>query len=180
MNPLQFSVYKGMGGKWGAVQLSFQPPHFYKGKEKDFKGTSALDENGRLKRDDGWKEREGAVFVNITSPKGKNVYDWDDKIVMALSVNDMAEVLHFLETGRDAKGGDSLSLLHDPGAKTESQGAVKKFLRLNAKDLTQGAMLTVVQQTGSDKKEHVVPLSCVELVTVKTLLRQAITKAMAW
>lgn len=180
MNPLQYSVYKGMGGKWGAVQLSFQPPHFYKDKEKDFRGTTALDSEGKLKREEGWKEREGAVFVNITSAKGKNVYDWDAKIVIALSVTDMAEILHFLETGRDSKGENSLSLLHDPGAKTQSQGAVKKFLRLNSQDLSKGAMLTVVKQSGGEKTEHTVPLTCVELLAINVLLRQAMTKAMAW
>jgi len=180
MNPLQYAVYKGMGGKWGAVQLGFQPPHFYKDKEKDFKGTAALGTDGRLKRDDGWKEREGAVFVNITSAKGKNIYDWENKVVMALSVTDMSQIIYFLEAGKDSKGNDSLSLVHDPGAKTQSQGAVKKFLRFNSQDLARGAMLTVVQQSGNEKKEHTVPLDGAELLTITTLLRQAITKAMAW
>jgi len=38
MRPLQYAIYKGMAGKWGAIQLNLQPPHFYSGKNKDYTG----------------------------------------------------------------------------------------------------------------------------------------------
>ncbi len=79
MNPMQFSIYKGTGGSHGALQLNFQRPHFYFGKLKSFdgmfEGKSVYEEtDGKRKLKEGWKEREGCIFLDIAPTKDKNVY----------------------------------------------------------------------------------------------------------
>lgn len=171
-NSLQYAVYKGTGGKFGAVQFNFQPPHYYHGKQKDFSGREALDETGRKK--EGWKEREGAIFLEITSTKEgqKNVYDWENKVIMALSVNDMGKVLLGLN-----KLGDT-EIMHDPNAKTQSAGQVKKWL--NIKTSEQGALFRVSMSAGGEQRSHTVPLSPDEVVILRALLQRAVARALNW
>jgi hypothetical protein len=169
LNPQQYAVYKGMGGKFGALQFNLQRPHYYKDKQKDFTGDLAL-ENGKAK--DGWKLREGCVFLEIASAKDKNVYDWDTKIIFALSVSDIGKLLLGLN-----KKGDT-ELMHDPGAKTDAQGAVKKFLNVKVSD--QGALFSVTQAAGGDKRTHTVPMSPDEVVVLRQLLQSAISSALSW
>jgi hypothetical protein len=174
--PLQYAVYKGMSGKFGAVQLNFQPAHFYREKEKDFDGHRALDDNGRLLEAQGWRQREGAIFVEAAPATGQNKYTWEDKITLALSVTDMGKIVHFFSTGKD------LSIMHDPGAKTEKQGAVKKYLNLSSPKglLEGGAMLQLSQTAGEERLSHTVPLSPDECIVMRQLLLTAISTALLW
>lgn len=175
--PLQYAVYKGMSGKFGAVQFNFQPPHFYRDREKDFTGDRALDQDGKLLEAQGWRQREGAIFVEAAPTTGANKYDWDQKITFALSVTDMGKIVHFLTTGKD------LSVMHDPGAKTEKQGTVKKYLNLQSPKglLEGGAMLQLSQQTtGEDRVSHTIPLSPDECMVIRQLLLTAISGALNW
>lgn len=174
--PLQYAVYKGMSGKFGAVQFNFQPAHYYREKEKDFDGSRALDQNGRLLEDQGWRQREGAIFVEAAPTTGQNKYDWDRKITFALSVTDMGKIVHFLASGKD------VSIMHDPGAKTEKQGSVKKYLNLTSPKgiLDGGAMLQLSQQSGEEKLSHTVPLSPDECIVIRQLLLTAVSAALQW
>lgn len=182
MNPMQYAIYKGTGGKFGAVQFNLQRPHFYQGKTKDFTGHQALDEQG--KRKEGWKDREGCIFLEITSAKAgqKNVYDWDNKIILALSITDIGKILYFLVTGKDpGKGGDRLSIMHDPGAKSQSAGAVKKFLSMFSPNGTSaGCLITAKQVTGSEERKHTVPLTGDEVIVLRSLLQAAIPSTLNW
>lgn len=172
--PLQYAVYKGMGGRFGAAQLNFQKPHYYRDREKDFEGRVALDSTGRLQ--EGWKLREGAVFLEATSPSGKNSYDWDQKVNIALSITDMSKLVLGLTTGR------KVEILHDPGMRTQAQGAVIKRLGLESPKGIQegGAILTASQTIGQDTVRHTVPLSPDECLAMRTLLMAAIPRALAW
>jgi len=173
MNPLQYAVYKGTGGKWGAVQFNFQPPHFYQEKQKDFTGINALDEAGKMK--EGWKIREGAVFLEITSTKDKNVYDWENKITIALSVNDLGKVLFALKTGEETK------IMHDPGAKSDRAGQVQKFLNVSSPNGTaQGCMVRASMTSNGQTKSHQVPLTGDELLVLGCLVQSAISRALGW
>lgn len=177
---LQFSVYKGMGGRNGAMQLNFQPPHYYqeeggRTKAKDFTGNQAVDPStGRVR--EGWKTRDGAVFLEITSAIGKNVYDWENKVTIALSPADMGKILLGLTTGKDTR------LMHDPGAKTARAGAVTKSLSISSPKgiLEGGAFFRVQQKTGDSSVEHSVPLSPDECLVVRALLSKAVTRALNW
>lgn len=173
MNPLQYAVYKGVKGKFGAVQFNFQPPHFYREKVKDFSGANALDDNGKMK--EGWKTRDGAVFLEITSTKEANVYDWENKITIALSVNDLGKILVALRTGEEMK------LMHDPGAKSESAGSVQKHLKFSSPNGTaSGCIINASMVAGDVTKSHMVPLSGDELVVLGTLIQAAIPRALGW
>lgn len=177
MQPLQYAIYKGTGGKHGAVQFNLQSPHYYQGKTKDFTGEDALElgEAGRKRLKDGWKIREGCVFMEITSAKGKNEYDWNSKIIFALSVNDIGQVLHTLVTGEECR------LMHDPGAKTEAQGAVKKYMTISSPQGTsKGVMIHAAQQSGGEKRSHTVPVSGAEVLVLRTLFQEATAKMLAW
>jgi len=178
MFPLQYAVYKGTGGKFGALQFNLQRPHYTDGKDRDFTGSTALeDSGGRRKLKEGWKERPGCVFMEITSTKEgqKNVYDWDQKVIMALSVNDMGKILLTLATGVECK------IMHDPGAKSESQGAIKKWLSVSSPQGTaKGVMFTVSMQAAGDERRHTVPLTGDEVMVLRSLLQRAIATAQNW
>lgn len=169
MKPLQFAIYKGTGGKHGALQMTIQRPHYYAGKQKDFTGEHALD-NGKLRN--GWKIREGCIFLEITSTKDKNVYDWDNKIILALSVSDMGKLLAGLNKLGETK------IMHDPGAKTASAGETKKFLTVKLSD--QGALFYCKQSMNGEEKAHTVPLSPDEVITLRVLLNHAIVASLNW
>jgi hypothetical protein len=178
MFPLQYAVYKGTGGKFGALQFNLQRPHYVNGKQRDFTGAIALEEvDGRRKLEEGWKERPGCVFLEITSTKDgqKNVYDWDQKVIMALSVNDMGKILLTLATGQECK------IMHDPNAKGENQGAIKKWLTVTSpKGTIQGVMFSVSMNAAGDERRHTVPLTGDEVMVLRTLLQQAINRSVNW
>lgn len=179
--PLQFAIYKGVSGKFGAVQFNFQPPHYYGlsngafAGHKDFRGNRALDVDGRVK--DGWRQREGAIFVEAATTIGKNTYDWEGKTTFACSITDMGKIVLFLSVP-----GVNLDIMHDPGAKTDREGQVRKHLKAFSKDgpLKGGCMLTVSESSGSNNKEHKIPLSADECITLRQLLLRAMPRALDW
>jgi hypothetical protein len=178
MRPIQHAIYKGMSGKFGAIQFNLQPPHYYNGKQKSFNnldsdGHSIFEDAGGLK--EGWKEREGVIFMDIASTKDKNVYDWDNKITMALSLIDIGKVLFTLATGKES------SIMHDPGAKSESQGAVKKYLSVSSPNGTsEGVFFRCSQQAAGQTKKHEVPISGDEVMVLRQLLQSAVSRSLGW
>lgn len=173
---LQYAVYKGMSGKFGAAQFNFQPAHFYKDKQKDFTGDRALDQDGRILEDQGWRQREGAVFLEVAPPLGQNKYDWEKKVTIALSVTDMGKIVHHLTTGTECK------ITHDPGAKSERQGEIKKYLNLTSPSgiMDKGCLLSVSQTAGDDKVSYTVPLSPDECLVIRQLMLTAVSRALQW
>ena len=124
-----------------------------------------------------WKAREGAVFVDITSARGKNEYDWDNKITFALSVNDLGKLIYGLRTNNE----DYLSLIHDPGAKSASAGKVRKHINFTSPNgPAEGYILSVTMVVGKDKRTHTVPLKPDEVLIIGTLFQTAVSKALAW
>lgn len=172
MTPQQFAVYKGTGGKFGALQFDLQLPHYYKDKQKDYTGEQALD---GFKTKEGWNRREGAVFLQATTAVDKNVYDWEKKIIFALSVQDMAKVVLSLSTGEECK------LMHDPGAKSDTAGAIKKYLNISSPNGTvNGCMVTLSQTSGGETRRHTVPMDGSEVIALRQLLLTAIPRALGW
>lgn len=176
LNSLQYAVYKGMSGKHGALQFNFQRPHYYNNKQKDFTGEEAFEKiNGKRVMKAGWKEREGCVFLEAASTKGPNVYDWDNKVIIALSVDDMGKILETLVTGSECK------ILHDPGAKSETAGLVKKYLTVSSpKGVKEGCIFHLAMNAGNESKNHTVPVSGAEVLVLRSLLQSAIAKSLNW
>ena len=185
MTPLRLAFYKGISGKFGAVQFNPQMPHYYVKSApalKNFEGRfipgNWLDSNPDLTTED-LASREGAIFLEITSAKDKNVYDWNKKIVFALSITDIGKWIEVLEGSKtEAK------LMHDPGAKSERQGKVKKYLEVSSpggiKD--KGCLVTASEvMSGSNTPvRHIVPLSSDECVTLRCAMKAFIAKALGW
>lgn len=201
MNPNQYALYKGTGAKYGAIQLNFQQPHFFAGKVKDFQGrvdTKNEDEKaaftiieGKVRLKDGWKTRDGCIFLEATSAVGPNKYDWKQSVRMALSPNDIGKVLYFLQTGQssnkkernkqDGTPSKGMSLMHDPNARTDRQGEIRKYLKFYAPNgPADGLILTVEQVTGDDKRSHQIPVSGDEVMVLRSLLSAAIPSALNW
>lgn len=177
IRPLQYAIYKGIKGKFGAAQLNFQPPHFFCERQKDFTGELALytdQADGRTKLREGWNMREGAVFIEVTSAVGPNQYNWEQKVTMALSIDDMGKILTAIALNK------KLELQHDPGAGKETARLKLKTLTLDFPDPEQGCMLYCSQTAGGERVNHVIPVSRNEIVVIRTLLTAAISKALAW
>lgn len=182
--PQQFEVYKGITGKYGAVKFSMQRAHFQ------------VDSNSKLKNFDGrfikdsWKQKspsltesnlvpkEGTIFMDITSAKGKNVYDWDRKIVFAFNLFDVSKVVQWLE----GNGQEPLKLMHDPGAGSASKGKVQKYITFDSpKGFAMGCQIKASQRVaGGENIYHVVPISPHEMVALRELFKAFIPACLAW
>lgn len=180
--PLQIAFYKGMGGKNGALQFSLQKPHYFctqKGCRAKVYNQPLPPEKCPIPGCPGGKlkSREGAVFMDITSTKGPNDYDWDNKIVMALTAEDLSTILLVLENQEK-----EVKIVHDPGAKTASQGKVQKFLNISSpKGINIGCIFSATMKSaGKDDTKHMVPLSGSEVKRLAVAIRAAISLSYAW
>lgn len=153
--PIQYAIYKGVKGKWGAVQFDFRP--------------AILAENPR-------ENKEGVIFMSITSTKAPDVYDWENKIVFALSLNDVSTLLLALRT--DGKA----SIMHDPHANSDKAREVSKTLNLSSpKGLEAGCFLNMTEKRGSEEvAKHSVPLSPTECMALGTLFQAALPRMLGW
>ena len=183
---LQLAFYKGVGGKFGALQFNPQRPHYYceDCKAKIFEPTRLPVTgcpNGNCKhngnKDKRMKTREGCVFVEVANTKAPNVYDWDKKTTIALSINDMAEFLMVLEGQKK-----EASITHDPGAKGPTAGQVNKRMSLaSPKGITEGGVLVNISfKKGKDERKYMVPLNPAETKRLAVCMRTAISSALNW
>lgn len=186
--PSKFVVYK----KNSAVQFQLQPFHLTNGKLRDFEGrldegsdpgfAFTKDEEGRVRLKDGWSEREGAIFMDMAPAKGERVYDWDQKIVFALSVTDASKLLYAIEAGVEVV--DKSSIFHDPGAGTDRKGQVSKSLSMTSPKgylaPGGGCLLNLKQKAGEKTLSHSVGLLPSEVVALRELLRSSIPQMLGW
>jgi len=147
--PLTYKIYKGMGGKQGCFQFSLLPA--YSGKRKD----------------------EGAVFIEAAPTIGKNQYDWDNKVIFALSVNDIGSMLAGFTLGK-------MELYHDPDAKTNQQGSRPKKLSLESGQQAGTFFLRLSEKSNENTKNIAISLQPQEVYILVTLLKSAIPKVMGW
>jgi hypothetical protein len=183
MWPLQLPIYKGVTGKFGAVKFNAQAPHFYVKKNNRLKNF-----DGRFIKDD-WKKqdpgltesdlvaREGAVFMEITSTKDKNVYDWDRKIVFAFNLWDVGKALQVLEGQKQ-----EVKLMHDPHAGSADKGKIQKYVTISSpKGLTEGILINASQRTsGGENVNHMVPLSGHEVIILRECFKSFVPFALSW
>lgn len=192
MQPQQLNYYKGAGGKAGALQLNFQPPHYYVKKLdpsdpkkyrklKNYIGKfvpPAWKQDYPELTSDDLESREGAIFMEITSATGRNIYDWENKIRMALSITDMGKILAVLEGM--APG---CKIYHDPGAKSSSAGKIGKSLEVTSPQGIKTGVIFTCSQTNKDDsttRKHMVPLSGDEVAVLRACIRQAIPASLGW
>lgn len=184
VSPLQLAVYKGMGGRNGAVQFGVQEPHWYVRRGD----TLLRNYDGRWIKDEWLKDfpdltakdltsREGAVFLTIASATGKNEYNWKEKITVALSITDLSKLLLVLE-GKAPE----VKLMHDPGAKSDAQGQVHKYCTFRSPEgIKTGVLIEVAESMkGGDTVRHMVPLNQDETLLLAVCFRAVIPKCLGW
>ena len=183
---LQLAFYKGVGGKFGALQFNPQKPHYYceDCKAKIFEATHLPVTgcpNGNCKHNGDkskrMKTREGCVFVEVANTASPNVYDWKNKTTIALSINDMAEFLLVLEGQKK-----EASITHDPGAKSATQGQINKRMSVaSPKGIVEGGVLVNVSfKHSNDERKYMIPLNPAETKRLAVCMRQAISTALNW
>jgi hypothetical protein len=162
MLPLQFQIYKGKGGRFGAAQFSL----------KDAKLPVDLKDKGE----------EGVMFLNITSATGPDNYDWANKIVLALSIEELGGILHVMSAPVQADGKtNEYKITHDPGAGSDTKGQTVKGLYISApKGPLTGIMLTATENKDGVTKKHTVPVTSNELMVLKALFEAAIPRMLGW
>jgi len=170
--PIQYNIYKGVKGKFGAIQFALQPAHHICSacKKRDFsgKGIAPCDCT-----DNQMQQKEGCIFIHASSATGPNQYDWDNKVIFALSIADISKILKSMKKSED------LSIYHDPGQQTSKQGEKTKTFQLKYYE-GKGAVASLLEKQGENKKAHAIPLSHEELGILFVLLQSAIPKILGW
>ena len=146
---LTYRIYKGMGGKQGCFQFSLTPA--YKGNRKD----------------------EGAVFIEAAPTIGKNEYDWKNKVIFALSANDIGAVLTGFRQGK-------FDIYHDPDAQTGKQNTRGKRLSLESGEIPGTFYLRLTQKTGENTKKINISLQPHEARILLNLLERALPRVLGW
>lgn len=147
--PLTYKIYKGMGGKQGCFQFSLSKA--YTGKRKD----------------------EGAVFIEAAPTIGPNKYDWDNKIIFALSATDIGVVLTGFRQGK-------FDIYHDPDAQTDRRGTRGKKLALQSGEQAGTFFLSLSEKAGENNKRVNISIQPHEARILLTLLEDALPKVLGW
>ncbi len=175
--PITYKIFKGIKGSWGALNLSLNDAHAFCSnkacKVKNYQDSIQLCDCSNAKM----TVREGNLFIELASATGPNVYDWENKVIMALSVEDLGKLIIGLRTG------ESVSLFHDPAMNTEFAGKKKKILSFSSpKGVKEGGMLRLSEnnELADGPKEHTVPLSSSECLILGTLMQAAISRCLGW
>jgi hypothetical protein len=146
--PITYKIYKGMGGNQGCFQFSLSLA--YSGK-----------------RD------EGAVFIEAAPTVGKNKYDWDNKIIFALSANDIGVILTGFRQGK-------FDIYHDPDAQTNRRNTRGKRLSLESGQQAGTFFLRLTEKAGEDTKKVNISLQAHEARILLNLLERALPKVLGW
>jgi hypothetical protein len=147
---LQLAFYKGMGGKWGAIQFNLARPK--------------LDEN-----------KEGAVFISATSTVAKNEYDWNQKINFKMGLTDLSKLLIGLKTGSSV----DLLHDTNAGTETAGT-LTKTLNFSSPKGIEEGGMISVSQKKEGVVLRHTIPLNGEEVLSLGILIQTAIPVILNW
>jgi hypothetical protein len=163
--PLQYAVYKGKTGKFGAMRLNLKKAY--------------LDE----RRDD------GCIFIEMAPPLPANStalgsYDWENgKIAMALSIADIPKIALYLRNpGNRAfeKTENKCMLIHDRYAGTDKAGTEKSTLTISKPTDQDSFWWSISQKRDGTTKGASLPVSQDEALAIGTLMQAAIPLILAW
>jgi hypothetical protein len=147
--PLTYKIYKGMGGKQGCFQFSLSKA--YTGRRKD----------------------EGAVFIEAAPTTGPNQYDWDNKIIFALSATDIGAILTGFNQGK-------FDIYHDPDAQTAQKNTRGKRLSLESGQQVGTFFLRLTEKAGEENKKVNISLQPHEARIIMNLLTEALPQVLGW
>lgn len=162
--PIQFGIYKGVRGKFGALRLSLKKAY--------------TDE----------KRNTGCIFLDIAPTAAPNKYDWENsKMTLALSVTDISKIILFLRApnhrvfDNDSSSDErALKIFHDKGAGTAERGQHTTTLKFSKPSEKTNIFVSAYQKSSGQTKNAMVPVSPDEVISVGTLLQAAIPLILAW
>jgi hypothetical protein len=160
--PMQYKIYKGVTGKFGALRLNLKPAP---------------------EDDSNHEEKPGCVFIEMAPATGPNQYDWENgKIVMALSITDIPKIIAYLTAPKHEmfeKDG-KLKLFHDKGAGTSNKGQETKVLEINKEDGRTNFFVSMYANEKGVEKKATCTVAPDEALAIRTLLTAAIPRILAW
>ena len=159
--PIQYRIYKGISGKNGALRLNLKRPYANQNPKKS----------------------EGVIFLEAAAAIGRNEYDWDNKIIIALSIVDIPKIILYLRSPNHSvfdRSDGKLKLIHDKGAGTAKKGQEVKTLEIAKSERTSNFMFNVYESSNGTNKSASIPVSPDEVIAIGTLLQAAIPVIMAW
>jgi hypothetical protein len=160
--PLQYTLFKGVTGKFGALRLNLKKAYTDDRREKD----------------------DGCVFLEMAPAVGANQYDWDgSKIIIALSIVDIPKIILYLRApGHNAfqKSDGKLKIYHDKGAGTSTRGQDTTNLTIDKPANRDSFFFSIFQNRNGTSKTAQVPVSADEAIAIGTLLQTSIPLIQAW
>lgn len=166
--PLQYKLYKGVRGKFGAMRLNLK------------KAWSKTDPSIR--------KAEGCVFLEMAPATGPNIYDWQQqKMVIALSITDIPKIIMYLRmpthqmfTDRKDPTRKNLKIYHDRGAGTQNEGVNTKTLKIDRPEGANNFFFSMYEKDKDVYTTATVTVSPDESIAIVLLLQSAVSKILAW
>ena len=150
----EYAIYKGKGGRNGAVQFKLVP--FQRGRT----------------RKDGKEADAGFILVEAAATTAPDVYDWNNKITFAMDVGDIGQFLVGL-------GGGHCDIYHQ-----YNNAVKKLAIELGNPDQknnpTWMLSMTTRPDGSSDWFTIRLPVSCNEAAVLKELMRAAVPVVRGW
>jgi len=160
--PLQYAIFKGVTGKFGALRLNLKKAYMDSRREKD----------------------DGCVFLEMVPTIGPNNYDWENsKIIMALSITDIPKIIMYLRAPGHpmfSKEDGKLKIYHDRGAGTPTRGQDTTTLSIDKPKDRDNFFFNAFQKRGDVQKTASLPVSPDEAIAIGILLQTAIPLILAW
>ena len=160
--PLRFEIFKGVGGKFGALRLNLKKAYTEDKRNRD----------------------NGCIFLEMAPATGKNIYDWQNsKAVIALNLTDLSKILLYLRSPQHSmfkKNEGNLKLYHDKGAGTAKEGQEITSLTISKPEGRSNFFWSIYQKRQDTTKTVSVPVSPDETLTIGTLLQAALPTILMW
>lgn len=160
---IPYEIFKGMGGKHGALALDLREAY-----------TS-----------DPSRKPTGIIFLNMTPTEGKNQYNWNKKISMALNLSDLADILLYLKSPSHPhfeKNDNSCFIIHDRGMNSgKERGQDTSTLNINKPSNMNNFFFNMTKkQDGEIISKVSVPISVPEALVITSLIETAIPAMLSW
>lgn len=163
--PLPLKIYKGMGGKFGAMRMMFKRPW----------------------QNDPDRKQDGVIFIEMAPAIGKNQYDWENqKVKFAIGINDIGHIIDFFNTpSRYIEQEDNnkikVQVYHDTNAGTANAGKDIKILSISKTKGQDNYIFQIAQKVNGGKfKNTSTTLSNSEAAVMIELLKAAVPAMLCW
>jgi hypothetical protein len=164
--PIQYRIFKGMTGKFGALRFNFK---------KAYSNTKN-------------KDNSGVLFLEMTPTEGKNNYQWETKkIVISLNLTEIGNMIQCLQAPSHPdfyKNGnyEGLKIVHDRGLiDSSSRNKNLTYLTISKPEGNNSFWFNMVKTENGETTVKVnIPVSVGESIVIRKLLETAIPSMLAW